>query len=87
MDRVLPNNSYALIDTTREVMSGDIALVKVNGDEATIKRVRIVDGVIFLEPESTNPVHRRRVIDETDPDAPAVRLLGRVVFASVAVNG
>ena len=80
MDKVLPDGSYALIDTSGEVVSGNIALVKVNGDEATIKRVKLMDGAVFLEPESSNPEHRRRVIDETNPDSPEVRLIGRVVY-------
>lgn len=81
MDRQLPDGSYALIDTHREVRSGDIALVKVNGDEATIKRVKLADGLAILEPDSSNPEHRRRVIDATDPDSPDVRLVGKVVYA------
>ena len=81
MNRCLPDGCYALVDTHREIHNGDIALVKVNGDEATIKRVRLTDGVAILEPDSTNPEHKRRIIDETDPDAPAVRLLGKVVYA------
>lgn len=80
MDKVLPDGSYALIDVHNEVSSGNVALVKVNGDEATIKRVKLMDGAVFLEPESSNPEHRRRVIDETNPDSPEVRLIGRVVY-------
>lgn len=81
MNNVLMDGQCALIDTHHEVKSGDIALVKVNGDDATIKRVRLLDGVIFLEPDSTNPAHKRRIIDETDPDSPEVRLIGKVVYA------
>jgi transcriptional regulator with XRE-family HTH domain len=54
---------------------------EVTGDDATIKRVELLDGVIFLEPDSTNPAHKRRIIDETDPDSPEVRLIGKVVYA------
>ena len=85
MNKVLPDGSLALIDTHSEVQSGNIALVKVNGDEATIKRVKLTDGAIFLEPESTNAEHRRRIIDETSPDSPEVRLLGRVVYAQTRI--
>jgi repressor LexA len=81
MNNVLMDGQMALVDTHAEIRNGDIALVKVNGDEATIKRVRLTDGVAILEPDSTNPEHKRRIIDETDPDAPAVRLLGKVVYA------
>lgn len=79
MNLVLPNGCYAFI-APGEVASGDIAAVKVNGDEATIKRVKKYEGVVILEPESSNPEHRRRVIDENDPDAPAVRMLGKVIW-------
>ena len=82
MNNVLMDGQCALIDTHHEVKSGDIALVKVNGDDATIRRVKLLDGVIFLEPDSTNPEHKRRIIDGTDPDSPEVRLIGKVVYAA-----
>lgn len=69
---VVPSDKYP-------VQNGDIAWVKVNGDEATVKRYKFLDGIVILEPESTNPEHRRRVIDANDPDAPEVRVLGKVV--------
>lgn len=82
MNLVLPDGCYAFV-APGNVSSGDIAAVKVNGDEATIKRVKMLDGIVILEPESSNQEHRRRVIDETDPDAPMVRFIGKVVwFAS-----
>ena len=82
MNLVLPDGCYAFIapNEVLPVRSGDIAAVKVNGDEATVKVVKLFDGVIILEPRSTNPEHKRRVIDESDPDAPDVRLLGKVVW-------
>ena len=87
MNLVLPDGCYALVVPAAdlEVRNGDIAAVKVNGDDVTVKRVRFVDGVVFLEPESTNPAHRRRVIDESDPDAPEVRVLGKVVWFDYAL--
>lgn len=84
MDKVLPEGSYAFV-VPEAVSSGDIAVVKVNGDEATIKRVKIFDGVVILEPESHNKSHRRRIVDENDPDAPSVRLLGRVVWCDLSL--
>lgn len=79
MDRVLPDGAFAFVAPGAEC-SGHVALVKVNGDEATVKRVTVGDGIVVLTPDSTNPEHRRRVIDETDPDAPQVRVIGRVVW-------
>lgn len=82
MDKVLPDGCYAYIAPPEDIdiRDGDIAAVKVNGDEATVKHIKMFDGVIILEPDSTNPAHKRRVIDENDPDAPYVRVLGRVVW-------
>lgn len=81
MDRQLVDGTYALIDTHAEVANGDIALVKVNGDDATIKRVKFMDGIAVLEPDSFNPEHQRRMIDGNNPESPNVRVLGKVVYA------
>ena len=81
MDRQLVDGTYALIDVHAQVNSGDIALVKVNGDDATVKRVKLLDGIAVLEPDSSNPNHRRRMIDSSDPESPEVRILGKVVYA------
>lgn len=81
MNKALMDGQYALVDIGSEVENGDIALVEVGGGEATIKRVKMVDGVAILEPDSTNPGHKRRVIDETDPDSPKVKMVGKVVYA------
>ena len=81
MDRQLVDGTYALIDVHAQVNSGDIALVKVNGDDATVKRVKFMDGIAVLEPDSSNPDHRRRMIDSSNPESPEVRILGKVVYA------
>ena len=81
MDRQLVDGTYALIDVHAQVNSGDIALVKVNGDDATVKRVKFMDGIAVLEPDSSNPDHRRRMIDSSNPESPEVRILGTVVYA------
>lgn len=71
---------YALISPNSEVHNGDIAAVKVNGDDATLKKYKYIDGAIILTPMSSNPEHKRRIIDETDPDSPYVRVLGKAVW-------
>lgn len=38
-------------------------------------------GIAVLEPDSSNPDHRRRMIDSSDPESPEVRILGKVVYA------
>lgn len=71
---------YVLVSPNSEVRNGDIAAVMVNGDDATVKRYKKFDGAIYLEPDSTDPSYKRIIIDETDPDAPMVRVLGKVVW-------
>ena len=86
MNLVLPDGAYVFINAVPdEVHSGDIAAVKVNGDDATIKRVQIYDGIVVLQPESTNPEHKRRIIDETNPDSPEVRILGKAMWVDYAL--
>ena len=80
MDRIMPTGSLVYIDPHCEVRSGDVAAVNVNGDDATLKRIFFADGTVVLHPESTNPVHHDRTIDENDPDAPRFRILGKAVW-------
>ena len=79
MNRLFPDGALVLIDPDEEIRNGDVAAVFVNGDDATVKRVYFEDGAIRLHPESYDPEYRDRVIDSSDPDAPDVRMIGRVV--------
>lgn len=79
MNRLFPDGSLVLIDPDADVRDGDVAVVFVNGDDATVKRVYFEGDAIRLHPESYDPEYRDRVIDSTDPDAPSVRIIGKVV--------
>lgn len=79
MNRLFPEGSLVLIDPDAEVRGGDVAAVFVNGDDATIKRIEYDSGVVTLYPESYDTEYRPRVIDQSDPDAPDVRVIGRAV--------
>lgn len=79
MNRLFPEGALVLVDPDAEVRSGDVAAIFVNGDDATIKRVYFEDGSVRLHPESWDPDYRDRTIDPSDPDAPAVRVIGRAV--------
>lgn len=80
MNRVLPDGAFAYINPCDFARNGVIMAVNVNGDDATIKRVFTAGESLVLKPESTNPKHRDRLIDSTDPDAPRVRIVGEVVW-------
>lgn len=79
MNRLFPDGALVLVDPLEEVRDGNVAALFVNGDDATVKRVYFEGGRIRLHPESYDPEYRDRVIDSADPDAPEVRMVGRVV--------
>ena len=56
-----------------EIKSGDIAAVLVDGDEATLKRVRLFDDHIILEPENPN----YRPLSFWEEEMNRVRLIGK----------
>ncbi|WP_170042442.1 LexA family protein [Enteroscipio rubneri] len=80
MDKIMPDGSLAFVDPRAAVANGDVAAITVNGDDATIKRIFFAGDTVVLHPESSNPAHRDRAIDSNDPDAPAVRIIGKVVW-------
>lgn len=79
MNRLFPDGSLILIDPDQEVRNGDVAVVFVNGDDATLKRVYFEGDTIRLHPESYDNEYVDRVIDSSDPDAPEVRVVGKAV--------
>lgn len=85
MNKLFPEGTLALVDPDEEVRNGDVAALFVNGDDATIKRVYFDGRSVTLVPESYDPEYRTRTIGRSDPDAPAVRMVGKVVaFTSPA---
>ena len=65
-----------------EVHSGDIAAVLVDGDEATLKRVRIYEDHIVLEAE--NPTFPRK--DFWDEDMNRIQIIGKATHFISAVR-
>lgn len=82
MNRLFPDGALVFIDPEEEVRNGDVGVVFVNGDDATIKRVYFEGDSIRLHPESYDPEYMDRVIDSSDPDSPAVRIIGKAVSYS-----
>ena len=58
------------------VENNDIAVVLVNGDEATVKRFQQNENTVTLVPQSFNPVHQMQIYDIKQTK---VRVLGKVV--------
>lgn len=79
MNRLFAEGTLVLVDPDEEVRNGDVGVVFVNGDDATLKRVYYDGETVRLHPESHDPEYQDRIIDRDDPDAPEVRVLGRAV--------
>ena len=54
MNKIIKNGAYALIRKTDFVENGDIAVVLVNGNDATLKKFSKQNDLIILEPMSTD---------------------------------
>ena len=70
-DHILPN-SLVLIREQTEVKPTDIALVRVNGDEADLKRVQVKNDSVFLYP--SNPNHEVQIHEVS-----AITIIGVVI--------
>ncbi len=76
-----PEGGMVYVDPKeREIESGRCYAVLVNGDDATLKQVFAGGDTVILHPLSSNPEHRDRSIDTSDPDAPFFSVVGRVCW-------
>lgn len=80
MNRRLPNGSYALVNPTSDVVDGRVYAVCVNGYDATIKRVRILNNGFELVPDSTDPTFRPKVYDYGEEGTDTITIIGEVVW-------
>lgn len=58
------------------VEDGEIAVVMVNDDEATVKCWHKRGNIVMLEPKSTNPAHQMQIYDAKETP---IRVIGKVV--------
>lgn len=65
-----------MIRRQEEIENGQIALVLVDGEDATIKKFYKTDTVVTLMPHSSNPEHQPRIIDLKKEN---VKVIGKVV--------
>lgn len=75
MDKEFRSGDLVLVDKTATVENGQIAVVMVNGYNATVKRVRYQDDTIMLLPESNNTAHLPQIYTKNDD----VKIVGRVI--------
>ncbi|GAB6442033.1 XRE family transcriptional regulator [Bacillus anthracis] len=78
MNLEFPEGSFVLVEETPFVENGQIAVVKVNGYDATVKKVSRSGNIITLIPLSNDPIHEPQTYDLSTED---VKVIGRVVQA------
>ncbi|ULG73180.1 LexA family protein [Macrococcus brunensis] len=75
MNKEFPEGSEVLVDRNAAVENGNIAVVQINGYDATVKKVRFDDDKIILMPMSTNETHLPQIYTKDD----SVTFIGRVI--------
>lgn len=75
MNKVIRNGAFALIHKQDTVESGEIAVVLVNGYDATLKKFTRQGDLIILEPQSNDETFKTQVYDKTTP----IQILGKYV--------
>ena len=75
MNEIVKNGAYALIHKQDVVNDGEIAVVLVNGDEATIKEFSRKNDIVVLTPHSDDNSFKQQIYDKTTP----IRVIGKYV--------
>ena len=75
MNKVIRNGAFALIHKQDIVEDGEIAVVLVNGYDATLKKFTKQGDMIILEPQSDDDSFKTQVYDKTTP----IKILGKYV--------
>lgn len=75
MNKVIKNGGYALIRKQEEVENGEIAVVLVNGFDATLKKFTKKNNMVILEPMSDDPSYEIQIYDKTTP----IQIIGKYI--------
>lgn len=70
-------NDLILVKQTNDVNSGELAVVMINGDEATVKRVIKKEDMLILE--ASNPNYETRYFTPVEVKYLPVRIIGKVI--------
>lgn len=72
------DGDYVFVRRQPDVENGEIAVVRINGEEATVKRVHKVNDNIILEP--ANPKYKPIVFTKKDLQEGKLEIIGKVVY-------
>ena len=88
MNRVLPEGCYALVDPDRKgsVIENKPYAVKINGDMATVKRLRRLAAGWLLVPDSYDATWQPIEMHLGDPLFSEMRIIGEVVWYTLPLD-
>lgn len=75
MNKIIRNGAYALIRKTDWVENGEIAVVLVNGFDATLKKFTKNEDVVVLEPMSNDPTIQTQIYTKDTP----IKIIGKYI--------
>lgn len=77
MNAIGINDGYLIVVRRQEeVENGEVAVVMVGTDDATVKRFYATESTVTLMPQSTNPIHGPQIYDLQSTD---IKVLGKVI--------
>lgn len=82
-DSYIFNGNILIVRKQESVENGEIAVVLVDNENATVKRFYQNDNIVTLVPQSTNPLHR---IQAYDLNKVEICVLGKVVENKIFVK-
>lgn len=77
MNLKFDDGSLVLIERQDTLENGQIGAIRVNGYDATIKQYRYENGLVMLDPMSTNPIHKTQVYD---PNKVEINIIGKAIW-------
>lgn len=80
MNKVIKNGAYALIRKTDFVDNDEIAVVLVNGCDATLKKFSKEGDIIVLSPESTDNTFKQQIYTKETPIKVIGKYIGKMEF-------
>ena len=84
MDAAGIKDGYTVIVRRQDTVdNGQIAVVLINGEDATLKRFTRAGDIVTLMPQSTNPIHQPFVFDLKDTNVHILGLVVKVEFSPV----
>ena len=78
----IQDGDILIVRRQEEVENGEVAVVMVGDEDATVKRFYATGSTVTLMPQSTNPTHQPQIYDTaTTP----IRVIGKVVEVKITL--